>query len=254
MAALLDVELGGVRFEGRPRSARGFVIEPKGLSGWDSLPSSRAAGGDRVNAHGTFDVPVFRSARAVQVTGHILADSAHELEHMKNRLTGLLSDGDSGRMVVRKDTGALWADVRTVTAEATDLDETTASFQVQVVAADPRRYGEVQEFSGTSVSVFHRGNTPALPVLTVSGNMPSGYTINGPGGRQYTVTRDVTPSLPHTINMRTGWLYVNNILQRTSVSRMERWSVPAGLPATAMSLVPVSGSGSLSVRVADTFM
>lgn len=252
--SLLNVRIGGIEFEGDPRSDHGYVIEPGGLSGWDESTPGRQSGGERPNAHGAFNVPLFRTARTITVTGHILARSGFEFEHMKERLTGLGADGTRPRLQVEKLLGTMWTDVRVMSARTVDMDARTGSFIVQMVANDPRRFRELNEFGpGTSLSVFHRGNTVGIPVIRVTGTMPSGYTINGPNGRSYVVTQALTSGQEHEIRMRTGWLYRNGAVQRTAVSRMETWGIPAGQPV-AMSLTPASGSGQMTVSQYDTFM
>lgn len=252
--ALLEMRVAGVQFTGSPLARSGFVIAPDGLTGWAESTAGRDNGGDRPNAHGSFDVPMYRQARSITATGHILADSPEELEAMRDRITGLLSDGESGRLAVQTVNDTRWADIRVVSARAPEIDKRTASFIVQMVAADPRRYGEVNPFGpGTSLQVFHRGNTPAIPTIRVTGSMPSGYKITGPGGREYVVSQALSGGQTHEIRMRTGWLYRNGALQRAAVSRMQTWAIPPGVVAS-MGLVPVSGSGQMEVLLPNTFM
>ena len=103
------------------------------------------------------------------------------------------------------------------------------------------------------MQVMHRGNTPGIPTIRVTGTMPSGYTINGPGGREYVVEQALTAGQTHEIRMRTGWLYRNGSLQRSAVSRMQTWAIPSA-SLTTMTLDPVSGSGQMTVLLHDTFM
>lgn len=252
--AILKVRLAGVPFDGDPRAVSGFVIEPGGLSGWSESPSGTDNGGARPNAHGNYDVPMYRTARALSLTGHLLADDPHSLEEMRDRITGLLSDGERGELQVETVAGIRRANVRVVTARAPEIDKTTASFIVQMVAADPRRYGEPNPFGpGTSLQVFHRGNTLAIPTIRVTGSMPSGYKITGPGGRECVVSQGLSSGQTHEIRMRTGWLYRDGALQRAAVTRMQTWAIPPA-QQVSMRLVPVSGSGRMEVELPDTFM
>lgn len=252
--AVLEVRLAGVHFNGNSRASSGFVIEPGGLTGWAESPSGTDNGGQRTNAHGSYDVPMYRAARPLTLSGHVLADSPYDLEKMRDRITGLLSDGESGELVVQTVADVRRAKVRVVTARAPELDKQTASFIVQMIAADPRRYGDPNSFGpGTSLQVSHRGNTVAIPTIRVTGSMPSGYKITGPGGREYVVSQGLSSGQTHEIRFRTGWLYRNGALQRSAVSRMQTWAIPPG-GRTSMGLVPVSGSGQMTVEVPDTFM
>lgn len=255
MEPVLNVTVGGIRFEGSPSLLSGFVIGPDGLTGWDeSTPGREGAGGDRPNAHGSFDPRMYRSGRSITLTGHILAENPLQLEAMKLRLTSILSEGEKGRLEVERVNDTLWAFVRVTSARAVDLDGRTASFIVQMVAADPRRYGTLTVFGpGSSVSVNHRGNTHAIPTIVVTGSMPSGYAINGPGGKQYRVTQGLAAGQTHEIRMRNGWLYRDGDLQFGAVSRAQIWTIPP-YGNTTISLDPVSGSGQIQVRVRKTIM
>lgn len=253
---MLNVRLAGLTFEDWPRRAdRAYVIEPGGLTGWDESTDGRSNGGDRPSAHGGFDVPIFRSQRVVTVTGSILADTQKRLVHMQDRLTGLLSEGGVGRLQVTTDADVKWTDVRVHSARCPALDERTARFSVQLLAADPRRYRSTNTFGpAVTVTPLHLGAAIAVPKITVTGNMPGGYRINGPGGRQYVVTQGLAAGQTHEIDMETGWLTLNGVWQRAGVSRAETWGIRPGRPQEAMTLVPVSGSGLMTVRVIDTFM
>lgn len=252
--AVLEVSLAGVRFDGAFQARSGFVIAPDGFTGWSESPSATQNGGDRPNSHGSFDVPMYRRSRVIGLSGHVLADGPYELEDMRDTLTGLLSDGEREPLYVQTVAGVRWANVRVVTARAVELDKRTASFTVQMVAADPRRYGDMNKFGpDTGFQVFHHGNTPAIPIIRVTGSMPSGYKITGPGGREYVVSQALSSGQTHEIRMRTGWLYRNGALQRSAVSRMQTWAIPRG-QAVSMSLVPVSGTGQMTVLLPDTWM
>lgn len=253
---MLEVRLDGVELKDHPDTFdQGFVIEPGGLSGWFESAEGRISGGDRPAAHGAFDVPVLRSARTIQVTGHILARTQTELESMQDQLTGLLVDGGSDDLEVQTDSGTKSARVRVISAKAPELDERTASFILQMIAADPRRYGETRvQGPAVSVNPTHKGHAIAASLIRVTGNMPSGYRINGPGGRQYVVTQALAPGQTHEIDMTTGWLFRNGIWQRTAVSRAETWGVPPGIGSTPMEIVPVSGSGLMTTFTKDTDM
>ncbi len=250
--------LNGVQFFGWPIAFDRFMylIGPGGIEGWFEGVGGRRNGGDRPAAHGSFDVPVFRSERTPSITGTILASSREELEHGKNRLTGLLADGEVGRLTVHGDYGSSWADVRQMGVKLGSVDGFEADFQIQFVASDPRRYGETQTFTGTSVQPYHYGNATAIPVIEVTGSLPTGYRVNGPDGRQYRVGQALSSGQTHRIDMSTGWLYRNNVLQTAAgvVTRYQTWGIPPGSTGVAMSLTPNSGSGSMTVKVLDTFL
>lgn len=249
------VNLGGIIFEEWPVDLdESYAIAPGGLSGWDESTAGRQAGGDRPTSHGMFDGVMYRTGRAVTLTGTVLARHAGMLREMRDRLTGVGADGKLVRLQVNWGGLVRWADVRVVSARAPEIDETTAEFIVSMTAADPRRYGPAQVFGpATTVTVRHRGNTMAIPTVTVTGSMPSGYKVTGPGGREYVVSQALLAGQTHQIDMRTGWLYRDGVLQRQAVTKAQRFSIPVATDAV-VTLVPVSGSGLITVGVADTFM
>ena len=251
---MATVRVDGLVFEEAPRDfGCAYVIEPQGLRGWFEGVGYRAEQTDRPGAHGAFDVPTYAGSRVVTLSGSIIADSVERLDHMRARLTGLLSEGTRGRIEVDGAGGTTWADVRltgqtSVSTETTDLE---ARFQVQFWAADPRRYGVTRTAGeGSSAVVSHMGNFPAAPVLTVFGNSPGGYTLSGPGGRQFVVTRQLVGFAPHEVDMASGWLSVGGVVQTGAVGRADTWSVPPGQRVS----MSVSGGLSLTAKTLDTFV
>src|SRR5690606_35423009 len=156
---------------------------------------------ERPQAHGEFDVPVFRTSRIVSITGPCLADSAEKLDWYSNQLTGLLADGQAGRVVFDIPGGPRWGDARLF--DVPDFEPVLwgerAAWQLQLKFANPRLFGETRTFGpGASVTAHHYGNFPATPVITVSGAAPGGYTLTGPDGKQFIVTRPLVAGTPHT--------------------------------------------------------
>lgn len=227
--------IGGISFDEWPRNFdTSFVITPGGLKGWMSGTTIRRDEVARPSAHGAFDAPGFQSARVVSIEGAILATSEDVLERMILQLTGLLADGSTGQLTVQDDHGnATWADVRL--AAQTQVDRSTtgreADFQVQFWAPDPRRYGDLQSFPPAgasaatgSVSVFHRGNFPAHPVISI-GSAPSAYEITSPAGT-FSVAGAAAGGT-HVVDMRTGRVTRNGVLM-PGVSSGATWAVPPG--------------------------
>lgn len=251
---MLEIRAGGLVILGRPAGhglPRGLFVGPGGFQGWDDAPAGRRAGVDRPTAHGSFDVPVWRGERVVTIDGPALAYSESELGHLRSRVTGLGSDGRRVRLTVDHQGKTLWADGRVV--EATFRDSGArgrrlhAKFSLQIVAADMRKYGPVVAFPGASVQAFHYGNFPSAPVIEVAGPVAAPYTVASQG-RSYTVTQALTSGQTHRIDMATGWLYRNGVLQTGAVSSAQTFEVPPGQP------VAVTGPASMTVKVTDTYI
>lgn len=236
----------------------GLFVGPDGFEGWDDGGGeSRRESVERPGAHGEFDLPVFLGSRVVTIDGHALAWSASELGHLRGQIMGLGATGPRFKLTVDHQGQTLWAWARrgskpTFKDAGIRHGMHRARFMVQFVCADPRKYGETNTFPG-GVAAVHYGNFPATPELLVTGTMPAGYSVLGPGGKQFVVSQALTAGQSHRIDLRTGWLYRNGVLQVGAVSRADLWVVPTG-GSVVHTLAPVSGSGSLVVKVLDTFI
>ena len=253
----MKVTVEGVEMFGRPAEGSapdGIYLTSDGFSGWDSGTDVRRDEVVIPQGHGSFDSPGFRASRVVSLAGVIVSPTEERTELLGLRLTGLLADGGLGRVVVERKRH-MWADARLSAAtkcEARGATPWIADWQMQLWFPDPRRYGATRVF-GSGEKAYHYGNFPASPRITVLGNMPNGYTINGPFSTQYTVTAAVTPTVGHVIDMATGLLRVNGDVVYGAVTRGDNWTVPPGQSAIA-TLVPVSGTGTLRVEVVDTYV
>ena len=248
---MVSVHIGGILFEGWPSNFdRCFLIGRNGLKGW--------RGGDlrreeipRPAAHGAFDAPGFQAQRVITLEGSLLASSPGELQHMKDRVSGLLADGSLGRMTVDDDWGTSWRDVRLVSiGDMDEIGDTECPFSLTLWAADPRRYGEVNEFAAGEAALT-RGNFPARPQLIVSGTAAGGYTVTGPGGRQVVVTEPLVSGQPHTIDFARGGLWIGGVRQLRAITVYEPWEIGPGLPGATAT---VDNGASLIQRVTDTFV
>lgn len=252
---MLRVRLGRINFIGAERMGHeGFIIKPGGWKGWDSGPGTRGQRIDIPQGDGQFDLPVFRSGRIVLISGTAVTDSLAKLTHMGDQFTGLLADG-AGLLAVDQGDVTRWAMVRL--GDTPEFIPSVngrvfrAAFTLQVWAPNPLKFGVSRTFGGGRAA-SHYGNTAAAPVLTVSGSMAAGYTITGPGGRQFIVTAPLVAGVPHRIDMRSGYLYIGGVLTFGAVARADVWGIPAG--GTVVHSLSGSGSGVLSTSVTDTFV
>ncbi len=256
---MLRIRVGGVTILGRPDGSsskpKGLFVGPDGFAGWDDGPDLRREAVDRPGQHGQFDMPVFNGSRVVSIDGHALAWSESELGHLRDLIMGLGAFGDLLRLTVDHQGSTRWADVRRG-AKPTFQDAgirfglLRARFAIHFVAPNPRKFGETREFPA-GAAAFHYGNFPASPEIVVTGPKAGGYTITGPGGRQYVVTQALASGQTHRIDMSTGWLYLNGALQSGAVSQARTWAIP---PGTSAVHTITGGTGSMAVRLTDTFM
>lgn len=256
---MLRIRVGGLTILGRPDEStsrvEGLFVGPDGFEGWDDGPDIRRESVDRPGQHGEFDTPVFNGSRVISVDGHALAWSEAELGHLRNQIMGLGGFGDLMRITVDHQGSTLWADARRA-AQPTFRDAgirhgmLRARFAIHFVAPNPRKFGETRDFPA-GAAALHYGNFPASPEIIVTGPKAGGYTITGPGGRQYVVTQALAAGQTHRIDMNTGWLYLNGVLQSGAVSQARTWAIP---PGTSAVHTITGGTGSMTVRVPDTFL
>ncbi|MCJ1687789.1 hypothetical protein [Rathayibacter sp. VKM Ac-2927] len=250
----LTVTVGAVTFHGRGAdlpAAGGFLIDPVGFTGWDDGVDVRRDDVAKPEGHGSFDASGRLGPRTVALSGTAHAPSPEELDALKDRLTGLLADGDDALIQVQRDSGSLWGRCRLAARTRFTIRSGTrasvADWQVQVWMADPRKYGATETFEQRAA--FHRGNFPARPIHHIQGLLPNGYTIFGPTG-EYTVIRALAAGHEHTIDMRDGFLRVDGVVDLGGVRRGDVWTVRPGEPYefTATDLAV------LKTEVTDTYI
>lgn len=244
--------INGLEFVEWPRDHHRswFVLDEEGIKGvWEGV-DVRRDDVPRPLAHGSFDSPVFLAGRVIPVSGYLSAPSPAELVHEMTRLTGLLSDGQSGRLMLDDDTQTTWVDVRLGGAtQVSQMDATTAKFLVTFYAADPRRFGDASKPGGFAAgeSVYQYGNHPATVRVSVPGPVSAPYTVTV-GTRQFTVTQALTAGQTHVLDTETATVTRNGVVQSGVVGRAETLLVPPGPP------VPFSGPAGAKGLVVNTYV
>jgi hypothetical protein len=249
-----DVRINDWRAFGGDGS-EGFTIETlKGLGGVgvksDDVP--------RPQAHGEFDVPVFRTARVVTIAGLCLSSSPKRMQEHEDHFTGLLADGNASRVMFDLPTGTRWGMGRL--ADTPEFDSviwgSISEYMLQLKFADPRLYGTSRATQdGTpkpfvsGEKSFHRGNFPAIPTHVISGNRVGGYTVSGPAGKKFIVSATLTGGSPHTID-RSGGLFIDGVQVFGKVLQADTWTIPHGTEVVQS----VDNGLSLATTVVDTFL
>ena len=251
---MMRIDLNGVKFlgdEGRTR----FSIEPESFEGWlTGGVGVRRDKPDRPDTHGAFLMPGYRTGRTISWSGLIHARSDSDYEHAIEELSGLLNEGQAGRLQVQNAAGNRWAEV-VLDDGGLDISPLRygayARYRIQMWASDPRIYGEQRSFSGSSVQAFHYGNASAPPVVTIRGASAGGYTLTGPNGGRVVVTKPLVSGTPHVIDFRSATPRRGGL---AGVGGLTEWN-PIMIPRGAPSTVAVSGgSVTLDVEVRDTFI
>lgn len=247
---MLLVDWSGVHFVGDDGPAD-FSIDTDGFSGLVDGVSPRGERTERPTGDGEFNSTMYLTARSGAITGLVHASGPTDYETKLRRLSSIPFRSNT-ILTAHTELGPLW--IRARRAEAPDITHLVygrvARYMVSWLAQDPRWYGDLQEFSGSSVTVLQRGNYEAFPIIEVTGSRPAGYTVTSQG-RSFVVTRPLASGDTHRIDMRTGWLYENGTLLAAGVAAAETFSIP---PARAVPVSVSGGSGSMTVRFHDTYV
>lgn len=229
----LEIRADGCVIRGGNRHSSGLIVKPGGFQGWLGLPAGRREALARAVSHGEHDVPVYLSSRVVTIDGYVVADDEYHFGHLIERLNAIGGTGSRFRLSVDMHEENRWADVRRVSCTVDDPGyqggALVAEFQLQMVAADPRKYGATSVFpkSGASTVVYvsHMGTFPAFPVVEIP-DAPSGYSFVPPGPGRFTVA-GATAGGTHLVNLRTGRVFRNGV-EMPGVGSGDLWAVPPG--------------------------
>lgn len=254
MGELITVD--GFPLTGVTREGVWSVNSP--MPGWFNRPAPKTRDEPRPRGDGGFVTPVEYGTRYITINGMVQSRSHDYLHEAEMRLNALAFRGGV-KMLVQGHGATQWATVQPRSGSEPEFDYVTDQlmrFQLPFEAIDPFKYGESYAPSGAIGSpfdVYHRGNVPAWPVITVSGSLPGGYEFSL-GPRLVTVSRAVTSGSPHTVDMRTGILRVGGSVARGGIGYSELFAIQPGLPQNFYSLPAGGGSGTVTVRYNDTYI
>lgn len=243
MEQALEIAIAGREILGRPWDLSqpwGLFVQKDGFQGWGGLPAGRREALARAVQHGEYDVPVYLPSRVVTIDGWAIAPDPRGLQLELETAAGIGATGAAQDFQVKQWGIPREARGRRVLAVADDEGRWKgrfiyAPFQLQLVFADPRKYGESRTLPGdelnpaaplataTSINVSHRGNFPAHPVTLIP-TAPAGYTITSPGGTF--VVSGATAGGTHAVDHRNGRVYRNGV-EMPGVGRGDLWAVPA---------------------------
>lgn len=224
------------------------------IEGWDETPPAKSNTVDRVNGHGSYPATVYYGSRTVTLSGRLVAKNHALAAEAKRRLTALLQV-PSNLVVASDDLTPIAGTANRGRISPGPVQGRWMTFDVELTFPDPFKYGErrsVSVASGASDTVFHRGTVEAWPTVSVSGNMPGGYTVTL-GGQSVSVPMGIPSGATHTIDYRRRRLYINGELFMGAFGSQNFKSVAPG-QRTSVSLSASSGSGTASVTVYDTYV
>lgn len=225
------------------------------LEGWFDSPEIKRDRYSRPHGDGDVETEINFESRLITFNGRVRSKNHDYLHEAANRLVALPGRGKK-KLVVQGHGPTQWALVDPRGKVKTSFEtDSYLSFQIPLEATDPFKYGQLRTVnvaSGVEGSVHHRGTTEAWPVVTVTGNMPDGYTLTF-RSQQVSVPMGLTPSITHRIEYKTRRLYVNGEVFFGAFGKTDFRSMAPGV-RRSFDLTCPTGSGTAKVELVDTFI
>lgn len=237
---------GGITAYGDTFHGEGWHLV--GLDGWTDAPDVSMERLKRPGADGTFALPAYFDERVVQMSGFMVTSDRLTLENESVRIRRLAKQ--RVRVDVEDPFRTLWTTgTFTVATFTVHPFAAEGTWKAEVTCPDPRVYGETHDYP-VGVPAFNVGNTDAHPILEVTGPHPA-YTISTNNGHSMTIGQALTAGQKHLIDMRTGRITLNGILQVGAITSGGTWVIAPGMPGVVHS---ITGTASLTVHVTDTYI
>jgi hypothetical protein len=254
-AARFEARVDGVTFSGRrfDWTPGVYVKGVEGLLGGGPTEHESIASGVG-DGLGEFDVANVRTGpRIIVLAGFVYERTMFGLGHKLRQLDGVLGRGP-GVFSWTEYGETFWTRVRRGASSPPRRRGATgfADFTIRFRAPSQAYFGEGHAAGpGTSLQLINRGNDDALPVVTVTGSMPTGYRLIG-GGATYAVVQALAAGQTHRVDMTDRILLRDGVAQPGGASSPKQIAVPA-FGTTTLQLIPNSGTGQASAAWSDTF-
>lgn len=230
-------ELGDLVMQGGPVSSGFYFSE---LTDWYSLTDSKSPVNERPQANGAFNIGNdYRQSAVISVKGGYLGDARVDVQAAKRTLTAAAG---GGRPVTARHTEDDESSTRVVSVRSMPIDDdhgrTEMTFTIDMVAADPLRYGDpVVSVTGVPVasgglifplgsgaalidfgtggasgriSVSNPGTAPVFAPFEVSGGLSLGFVVTDvTTGQVIEFDRQIPLGSTVFVNQRTGRAYID---------------------------------------------
>lgn len=258
------------------------------IPGWYDGSTPKNPIEERPQSHGAWDTgePLY-SAKEYAVIGAMSVRDPVAVFQVREQVMAHLELKDPFDIEVADPLGARTASVRLTPGReptfAIDDESGVATFQVPLLARDPRRYGPTASVSNTLPSsgtgmtfpfVFpaefgtpgndgrvitsNPGTAETVSLFEVTGGLTGGFSlISVEDGRELRLERDIPDGSTVYLNPRTAAVYIdapgNDI--SGSLTKREWWTVPAGSTRTVQfaALGATSGTPTLTARTAPAY-
>lgn len=285
MAGVRTVALDGLTFssEGAMHQDGYTLWLDNNAEGWDSSPDRRRDRTERLWAHGEFTERSWAEGRMITLEGQAQCPDERVAALAEDTLAATLADGLNQAMTV--------VDANRPTKQATVglassvklswVNDVTVGFQIQLLAADPRKYGQAQAAStgvpvdggGLGYDLFTAGSTGVLdygetgapgtvaltntgtadtaPVHTVTGSCPNGFSITELGtGQRLVYAAAVIPGQVVRLDAADGTVTLDDDGDRSAQLVRREWlRLDKGQTGTWLFEAPNSVGALLEVEV-----
>lgn len=235
-----------------------FIKLRQKIPGWHGSPSLRGDRFPRMDAHGEFATRARREGRVIQLSGNAHCATDDALSRTIDELAGVVGDGRLYPLTITDPiVGTRTAEVRLATDIA--LDWTVpgiVSYVIQLLAPDPRKYGQVVSgstapFSGGgglwsdvlfgspqaagvldfgvpgslgTVTLTNPGSADTAPVFTVTGSIPEGFEIVQQGSGERLKWADaLVPGQTLVLDGDTGSVKIDGTADRAAKLTVMDW-------------------------------
>lgn len=267
-----------------PHSTYGHLrLDEAAIDGWYDGVLMRRTNEIRPTQWGDFPNQGFLASRSVSITGVAVAPDRQSLARLHNDFTSVLINGDYEWMMVKTPTeGEKFIKVGLEgTPKWVPRTDTFASFKIDFIAPDPRKYGPARiwtipgvNYSGglelpltfplifTSESerspeiqvVGNAGNADAWPIIEVEGDFPSGFQLTDGQGHIVEYSGPVSLPAPVIINFEEGWARQHGQDRTSNLTSRDWFPILPGQTIRPQLMYKDIGQGWVHVGVRDTWI
>lgn len=260
-----------------------YILDPTALVGWDDGTTVRRNNTVRPVSSGDFQEPYTFAARSIALSGTAIGSSRRELQNLRDKLTGLLAEGEYAELSIQTSSDLRYANVGLEgKIEWIQQHDTVAIFRIEFFAPDPYIYGAERtltlnattseagggqaypleyalNYNAVNVgnvnrAVTNRGNIAAWPKFKVTGDYFSGFTIDNGFDKRVVYKGSVSYNSPVTIDMAKGTATQNGVDKSSLVSDRDWFSVKPNETLYPRFTPIQNASGWCDIIIRDTYI
>lgn len=257
-----------------------YMLDTTALVGWTDGVQTRRDSTARPVSDGDFLDKARKASRLITITGFAEAESSTDLHKMRDKFMGLLSDGEYHLMTVQNYAGIRHALVGIAgTPGWIQQTDTFASWKLEVYSPFPEIFGEekIAQIPGMQLTgglrypiaypisfdspprlnatfVSNDGNFPCWPIVVVTGDYFSGFTVTNGRGSRVTYRGPVTLSDPVSIDMGAGAAFQGGNEKSYNLTERDWFSIEPNSPIQPEFIPLDSGSGWCDIIYRDTWI